>query len=77
MLNRAEFGAGDKVHHWDGEKYKKAVVISATLNPITNIVEYVLFFRKENRHGRKVRVYKKGVLPYEIKESKHAKEYTC
>lgn len=71
MLNRAEFGTGQKVNYWDGKKFITASVTTLNLNPISNIIEYRLFYR-EGPSGKRNRMFVTA-RPTDIKESIHFK----
>ena len=71
-LSVPEFEIKNKVNYWDGTQFKEAAVLGVSLNPISNIIEYKLFYR-ERGTGRKGRTSLKAT-PYFIKESVHFKE---
>ncbi len=70
-LHIVEFEIGKKVTYWNGKKYVKAVITKIMLNPISNIVEYKLFYREGGNSKR--RVTNVVVTPFKIKESVHFK----
>ncbi len=72
-LTRAEFDVQDKVHFWNGVEFKQGAILGIKLNPIDNIIEYKLFFRKQSSSGKRGR---ESVIttPYFIQESVHFKE---
>lgn len=72
MLERAEFGKDAKVDFWNGEKFVTASVVGVSLNPISNIVEYRLFYREGSENGKRSRVTL-TTTPMFIKESQHFK----
>jgi hypothetical protein len=67
-MNRAEFSIGDRVNYKKDKKFIKATVHNVTLNPITNKIEYVLFYRTNSSNGGH---HKSKAHPHEIKESDH------
>jgi hypothetical protein len=72
-MNRAEYEIGDKVTYWNGDKFHSSHVTNLNLNPITNTVEYRLFYRVAGTESNKrSRVYV-TVEPKFIKESAHFK----
>jgi hypothetical protein len=68
LINRAEFSVGKRVTYVKNKKFFKATVHKVLLNPISNAVEYVLFYRIDNssRGHKKVKAH-----PKEIKQSTH------
>lgn len=68
LINRAEFAIGERVTYCKNKKFLKATVHNALLNPITNAIEYVLFYRTNNSNKGHHRV---KAHPKEIKESAH------
>ena len=72
MPHIAEFEKNGKIHFWNGEKFIKACITGLSLNPITKIVEYRIFYR-EGSSAKRSRV-SLTTTPYFIKESKHFKD---
>jgi hypothetical protein len=68
LINRAEFSVGTRVRYWKNERFFRATVHKTVLNPVTNSIEYILFYRTSNANKghHKVKAY-----PYEIRESAH------
>ncbi|WAK44679.1 hypothetical protein vBAmePPT11V19_00053 [Alteromonas phage vB_AmeP_PT11-V19] len=67
MLDQAEFGIGDPVGFWTGETFQRAWIYDLQLNPVTKIVEYKVTFGGTTSKGK----YRRTVLPYHIRQSKH------
>jgi len=68
MLNRAEFEVGKKVSYWNGETFFKATIYNLSLNPITNVVEYLLVYKTSPSSKG---VHKIISTPFNIKNSKY------
>jgi len=68
MLNRAEFSNKQNVSYWDGKRFYSAHVSSSVLNPVTNCVEYRIYYRVDASSKGFMRCIAK---PQEIKESAH------
>ena len=73
MSNRAEFSMGQKVNYWNGKKFIETAVSNLNLNPISNSMEYKLFYREAKTPGSKrSRIFVKAEA-HQIKESAHFK----
>ena len=70
MLDRAEFSTGNIVSFWNGKTFFKATIHDLVLNPMTNEVEYVIFYRENNTsHGH----FRARIKAHQIKQSIHFK----
>jgi hypothetical protein len=68
LINRAEFSVGQRITYQKNKKFFKATVRNVVLNPISNAIEYKLFYRTNNSNNghHKIKAH-----PHEIKESFH------
>lgn len=71
MLNRAEFPENKNITCWTGKKFITGSITKVVLNPISNTIEYTVFFR-EGTEGKRKRNYFTSE-PTSVVESKHYK----